>query len=402
MPQSPISGVQTADHPPTEGYRLISRASRVENELTSTYAERDRRQHEIAAACRDGLAPMELLEVVSRRLRSAVPFAAGYLSATDPATTLFSSAILLDGVEEAMCAPSIRNEFEVADFNKFSDLHRNRTGATTLRRATWDRLHRSPRHRDVNLPFGFEHELRATLCTVDGCWGVINLLRTKGDADFTDHELDFVDSISRIVGEGLRTSLTKAPPLDQDPHITPGVILLDENGIVLSMTDRAAELVGELGHRPVETGFGVPLPGEAYIVATRAWAKAKGHTGPDPIARVRSRSGGWLTVRGECTRHSDGSIAETAIVIEPSRNSEVLPLFVAAHGLSDREKEVLAELVDGRSTNQIAHVLFISAHTVRDHVKSILEKVGVNSRGELISALYRLHYEPDLKTRHLR
>jgi len=370
--------------------------------LTITYAQRDRRQHELAAACREGLEPLELLEAVFRRLRPAIPFAAGYLSATDPATTLFSSAIHLDGMEEAMCAPSLRNEFETADFNKFSDLYRNRTGATTLRRATLGRLSRSPRHRDVNLPFGFEHELRATLCTVDGCWGVINLLRATGDSDFTDDELRFVDAISGIVGEGLRTSLTNAPPLDEDPHITPGVILLDENGIVRSMTDRAAELMGELGHRPVDTGFGVPLPGEAYSVATRAWAKATGQTGPDPVARVRSRSGGWLTVRGECTRNADGSIAETAIVIEPSRTSEVLPLFVAAHGLSDREKEVLAELVDGRSTNQIAHVLFISAHTVRDHVKSILEKVGVNSRGELISALYRLHYEPDLETRHLR
>ena len=32
--------------------------------------------------------------------------------------------------------------------------------------------------------------------------------------------------------------------------------------------------------------------------------------------------------------------------------------------------------------------LFLSAHTVRDHVKAIVEKVGVNSRGELFATLY--------------
>ena len=81
-------------------------------------------------------------------------------------------------------------------------------------------------------------------------------------------------------------------------------------------------------------------------------------------------------------------------------SSNQLPLFVAAHGLTDREKDVLAELVDGRSTTQIADVLFISAHTVRDHIKSIFTKVGVSSRGELISALYRLHYQPGLDVLH--
>ena len=369
--------------------------------MTITFAARDRRQNQIAELCRRGLPPTELLDAVRVPLRAVVPYDAGYLSATDPATTLFSSAMVLEGLEEAMCAPTLNNEFLVDDFNKFVDLHRVGSGATTLRRATFDRMERSARHREVHLPFGFEHELRATFSIGEACWGVVELLRHQGAHDFADAELAFVDDIAPILAEGLRSSLTGAPPLDEDPAMTPGVILLDHNGVVTSMTDRAADLVEELGHAPVPTGFGVALPGEAYIVGARARARALGKEGPDPIARVRARSGGWLTVRGECTRNADGSLAETALVIEPSRTSEVLPLFVAAHGLSDREKEVLAELVDGRSTTQIADVLFISPHTVRDHIKSIFTKVGVASRGELISALYRLHYEPDLGVTHL-
>ena len=221
--------------------------------------------------------------------------------------------------------------------------------------------------------------------------GEINAQGVDVDADLSSLGL----VVNRIYGTMSNYSLVPLPLFVFMGH------MLDQSGVVTSMTDHAADLVRELGHVPVATSFGIALPGEAYVVAARARARAQGREGPDPIARVRVRSGGWLTVRGECTRDANGSLAETALVIEPSRTSEILPLFVAAHGLSDREKEVLAELVDGRSTSQIADVLFISTHTVRDHVKSILTKVGVGSRGELVSELYRLHYEPGLDITHL-
>ena len=41
-----------------------------------------------------------------------------------------------------------------------------------------------------------------------------------------------------------------------------------------------------------------------------------------------------------------------------------------------------------------AGALQISPHTVRDHVKSLHEKVGVRSRAELVSELYRLQTPP--------
>jgi hypothetical protein len=38
--------------------------------------------------------------------------------------------------------------------------------------------------------------------------------------------------------------------------------------------------------------------------------------------------------------------------------------------------------------------LFLSVHTVRGYVKSIFEKVGVSSRGELVAKLFAEHYAP--------
>ncbi len=55
--------------------------------------------------------------------------------------------------------------------------------------------------------------------------------------------------------------------------------------------------------------------------------------------------------------------------------------------LSARELEVLLLLDERLDTDEIAKRLFISEHTVRSHVKSVLAKLGVSSRREAIEAL---------------
>jgi len=55
--------------------------------------------------------------------------------------------------------------------------------------------------------------------------------------------------------------------------------------------------------------------------------------------------------------------------------------------LSARELEVLLLLDEHLGTDEIAQRLFISEHTVRSHVKSLLHKLGVSSRREALEAL---------------
>ena len=58
-----------------------------------------------------------------------------------------------------------------------------------------------------------------------------------------------------------------------------------------------------------------------------------------------------------------------------------------AQTLSARELEVLLLLDDHLGTDEIAKRLFISEHTVRSHVKSLLRKLQVSSRREALEAL---------------
>ncbi len=55
--------------------------------------------------------------------------------------------------------------------------------------------------------------------------------------------------------------------------------------------------------------------------------------------------------------------------------------------LSDREMEVVAQLAQGLSNKEIACKLFISEHTVKDHLKNISRKMEATSRSEIIARL---------------
>src|SRR5260370_17427395 len=85
---------------------------------------------------------------------------------------------------------------------------------------------------------------------------------------------------------------------------------------------------------------------------------------------------------------------KTAVIIEPARPDEFIPLMLRAHRLAPRETEVSALVQSGRSTNEIATQLRVSENSVQDHLKAVFEKVGVHSRRELTA--YLQGYTPTL------
>jgi DNA-binding CsgD family transcriptional regulator len=55
--------------------------------------------------------------------------------------------------------------------------------------------------------------------------------------------------------------------------------------------------------------------------------------------------------------------------------------------LSPRESEVVELFMEGQRVSNIAGILFISQHTVRNHLQSVYRKLGVSSQAELIKKL---------------
>ncbi len=75
----------------------------------------------------------------------------------------------------------------------------------------------------------------------------------------------------------------------------------------------------------------------------------------------------------------------TQALVEATRQRVARPDY----GLSEREHEVLALLVEGLSNAEIAERLVISVATVKFHVRGILGKLGVSSRTEAVTLAWQ-------------
>ena len=68
-----------------------------------------------------------------------------------------------------------------------------------------------------------------------------------------------------------------------------------------------------------------------------------------------------------------------------TRDPREFDFLCRAYGLTRREREVTGAVLAGLNTRAITERLFISRHTVQDHLKSVFGKTGVRSRRELLA-----------------
>jgi DNA-binding CsgD family transcriptional regulator len=333
-----------------------------------------------------GLTAQELLEAAVEAISRVVPSDGCFFSATDPQTTLAMGAGVIRDLPFEMCQVHWDYEFLVPDFMKFADIARSPRPLADLHDATGGRPERSPRWREFSGHTGFRSEVRMVFTCDGATWGVGQLNRLGDSPRFSDEEKAWLERVTPILARGLRRALL-APPTVTAAERGPGLVLLGADGAVASVNREAAGWLEEIDGGPSFSGADYAVPFEAFMYAARAPADAD-----DPPAarraRVRTRTGVWLTMHAS---ELEGT-GQLAVIIESAKAGDVAPLVVEAYGLTQRELDVTGRIARGQGTSQIAAELFLSPHTVRDHVKAIFEKVGVRSRGELVATVFADHY----------
>lgn len=74
----------------------------------------------------------------------------------------------------------------------------------------------------------------------------------------------------------------------------------------------------------------------------------------------------------------------------------VLDGFFKKHSISKREKEIAELILQGKSNKDIEHQLFISPHTVKNHIYNLYQKTGVKSRGQLVSRMLESNHRQQI------
>lgn len=67
--------------------------------------------------------------------------------------------------------------------------------------------------------------------------------------------------------------------------------------------------------------------------------------------------------------------------------NEVTDEFVALYGITKREKEIINELLKGKTNKELAEIFFVTQKTIEVHLTNIYKKTGVKNRLELFSYL---------------
>ncbi|WP_269751867.1 response regulator transcription factor [Paenibacillus tianjinensis] len=87
--------------------------------------------------------------------------------------------------------------------------------------------------------------------------------------------------------------------------------------------------------------------------------------------------------------HADSPPKKRVITGKRLLDSAALTLPKEEWGISPREEEVLELIVHGKTNKEIASALFISEHTVKNHLSRIFTKMNVTDRSQIIALVYK-------------
>lgn len=336
----------------------------------------------IERLCRDAAAERALRVVLLEELRRTVTFDWYAWLLTDPETEV-GSAPLADAPSLADLPRLIRCKY-LTTVNRWTALD---APAVTLQMATRGAPEHSLVWREMLSSYGVVDVASLVFRDVHGCWGWLDLWRSDSNGPFNENDLAYLTATVVPVTDALRhaqaSTFDHATPLPA--RTGPVVLVLSPLLEVKAQTAETEQYLRTL--MPTESDRR-PVPAGAYNVAAQLLAVEAGVDDHPPTARVHLDGGVWLTLRAARV-DAVGPPAEQdiAVSIEPTSPAERRSLFARSHALSRRETELLNHLAQGEDTRTIAGALFVSEHTVQDHLKSIFAKTGAHSRRALLTRL---------------
>ncbi len=188
--------------------------------------------------------------------------------------------------------------------------------------------------------------------------------------------------------------------------------LQDDIEVVAEAGDGAAAIDIARTHRPDVILMDIRMPGMDGLTATKAivdsadWpVKVVILTTFDPDEYVyealRAGASGFVLkdISPEDLVEAVRTVADGGALLAPSVTRRLISRFATPPALdpsvvarldrlTSREREVLVAIAGGSSNIEIAEHLFVGAATVKSHVSSILTKLGLSNRAQVVAFAY--------------
>jgi DNA-binding NarL/FixJ family response regulator len=199
---------------------------------------------------------------------------------------------------------------------------------------------------------------------------------------------------NRLVRDGLTALLNQMPDLSvvasgstADPEllrkVNPQVILLDlglRNGDSLRLAERVNRDFPEA--RVIVMDL-LPVHEEIveYVKAGVSGFIMKDATLEDLVATIKTVASGARVLPPEMTSSLFSQIARNAVAAGR-------PITLDAVRMTPREREVVNLIAEGLSNKEIAKRLHVATHTVKSHVRNIMEKLTLHTRLQIAAYVH--------------
>jgi len=340
--------------------------------MTQRERVRNRARERLEALTQTGLDSEDARREAIAVLRPAVGFERWCWPLTDPDSALSTSGIAEFELWPEL--PRIARLEEHGDITSKPALVLGERASVTLSAATGGDLARSTRWRECLRPYGVGDELMTACRDRHGCWGSVELMRDRDDPRFTEDDAQLLHELAPALATLIRNSLRngRVVPQPQRRTLPPATLIVDSELRATSWTPAFRDWLAELPTGPDA------LPPAVYELGTRVLIPPDGAHGLPASARVRTRTGHWAVIEGSPLEGAGRGHA--AITIRSATIDETFDLLAKAYDLTRRERQLVALMLDGLATKQLAAALCISPHTVQDHLKAIFTKTRLRSQ----------------------
>lgn len=342
----------------------------------------DEARRQFATALQSALTMREITEAFLRTAQRVIP-ARGlglYRLCAESGTVL--------EVDANVAAPDFLAEYE--DYGRTDDpvldfVVENRLPIDSSRVVTAERWAASGARSALGVA-GYEHSLEAPIVVSGVLFGTINFARTAAEPAFDDVDL----ASARVVSENLSLALERGvrfehtcarsavleKALDRVPQ---ALVVTDLESRVL-FRNRAARNAQDMAD-----GLVYPAPGNAIAACiNEAMAEFRVHGKRAHTRSLRSVDRQLIARSYRLSGQHDAAVT----LFFPCAERDGPQKMPAWNVLTPREHEI-AELVGrGLTSRQVAEHVFISEHTVKQHLKRIFAKTDVRNRAELVQLIW--------------
>lgn len=186
-----------------------------------------------------------------------------------------------------------------------------------------------------------------------------------------------------VVGCG--TDGTDAARLTE--QVAPDVVLLDIQMPGMDGLAAAEKILA--APRPPRVVFLTTFSDDEYIVRALALGAA-GYLIKQDVAGVapalRAVVAGRSVLEGEVLERAVALGAGGITGVAPAEKPDLVALFPQ---LTDREREVVTLIAEGLDNREVAAAAYMGEGTVRNHISSILAKLGLRNRTQIAVAYWR-------------